>query len=243
MVHRSENRAKVRGMVSESSPSRLSADVAQHLRSMIHAGEILPGDRFPAERELAEELTVSRMTLREAIRDLQNQGYVEVRRGPRGGTFVTGMQIPAEAWRERMRQDDSAIDEMFDYRVAVEMAAAHFAALRHTREDLERMEASIQQLQTATTHPEFRQHDSRFHEAVAAAARSPRLLKAVRQVRGEVFSPMDLLGIPPSPQDDAEKHRGILAAIRDADPSLAAERMAAHIEHTRDYLSSILQQG
>lgn len=207
---------------------------------MIHAGEVRPGSRFSPERDLAEQLSVSRITLREAIRELQEEGYLEVRRGPHGGAYVTGMKTPVEAWRRRMSQDATAIDEMFDFRIGIETAAARFAALRRTPPDLERMEESIENLRATTTQPEFRCHDSLFHEAIASAARSPRLLQGVRQVRGEVFSPMDLLGIPPSPQDDAEKHRGILTAIREADPTLATERMSDHIEHTREYLRRIL---
>lgn len=221
-------------------PTRRASGVAHQLRRMIHAGEIRPGNRFSAERELAEQLAVSRMTLREALRELQDEGYVEIRRGPHGGAYVTGMQAPAEAWRRRMSQDATAIDDMFDYRIGVETAATRFAAMRRTTEDLGRMEGAIDDLQAATTHPEFRRHDSIFHEAVAASARSPRLLQAVREVRGEVFSPMDLLGIPPSPQDDAEKHREIFTAVRTGDAAGAAERMSGHIEHTRNYLKRIL---
>lgn len=228
------------GIPSDQPGSHLVSGVAHQMRTMIHAGEVRPGDRFPAERELAEHLSVSRVTLREAIRELQDEGYVTVRRGQRGGTYVTGMQGPAQAWRRRMRQDQTAIDEMFDFRIGVEAAAAGFAAQRRTAEDLDRLHDAIEKLQAATTHPEFRRYDSLFHEAVASAARSPRLLRGVRQVRGEVFSPMDLLGIPPSPQDDAKKHLDITAAVRAADSPLASARMISHIEHTRGYLKRIL---
>lgn len=220
--------------------SRLASGVAHQLRSMIHAGEVGPGSRFAAERELAEQLSVSRMTLREAIHELQEEGYVEVRRGPQGGTYVTDMRAPAEAWRRRMSRDETAIDEIFDFRIGIEGAAARFAALRRTSQDLARMEEAIDELQAATSRSGFRRHDSLFHEAIASAARSPRLLQGVRQGRGEVFSPMDLLGIPPSPQDDAQKHDEILAAVRDGDAVLATELMSDHIEHTREYLRRIL---
>lgn len=227
-------------MSSDQSSYRLASDVAHQMRNMIHAGEVDPGNRFAPERELAEQLSVSRMTLREAIHELQEEGYVEVRRGPHGGAYVTSMKGPAAAWRRRMSHDESAIDNLFDFRVGVETAAARFAALRRGSQDLNLMEEAIENLHAATTHPTFRRQDSLFHEAIAKAARSPRLLRGVRQVRGELFSPMDLLGIPPSPQDDAQKHRGILAAVREGDTALATELMSDHIEHTREYLKRIL---
>lgn len=209
---------------------------------MIHAGEVLPGARFPAERELAEKLAVSRVTLREAIKLLRSEGYVEVRRGAQGGAYVTNLQTPAEDWRRRMSQHSTAIDELFDYRVGVEMAAARFAAMRRDSNDLTAMEDAITSMGEAENRGMFRFFDSLFHEAVAAAAYSPRLIQAVRQVRGEVFTPMDLLGIPTSPQDDAERHNGVLDAIRSADPALAAERMSDHLEHTRAHLKRILSR-
>lgn len=227
-------------MIPDSSTPRLSADVTQRLRALIHAGQVLPGQRFPAERELATSLSVSRMTLREALKQLQNEGYVEVRRGPHGGTYVTGLQAPAEAWLRRMDEDPSVIDQLFDFRVGVEMAAAHFAALRRTDDDILEMKEAISAMGSAVNRGEFRHYDSRFHEAVASAARSPRLLESVRQLRGEVFTPIDLLGIPTSPQDDAESHLGVLQAIEDSDPAAAAARIGEHLEHTRNHLRTIL---
>lgn len=223
------------------SPSRLSFEVAQSLRSKVHAGEILPGSRFPAERELAEQLSVSRVTLRESLKLLQAEGYIEIRRGPQGGAYVTDLQAPAKEWRRRMTAEDSGIDELFDFRIAVETAAARFAAMRRGSDDVIALQNAISSMCQATNRGEFRFFDSRFHEAVAAAAHSPRLMDTVRQIRGEVFTPMDLLGIPTSPQDDAEKHSGVLEAIRASDPVLAAERMSDHLEHTRAHLKQILR--
>src|SRR5580698_3793898 len=59
--------------------------VVEHLRRAIHIGRFVPGDKFPPERELAKQLMVSRTTVREAIRVLESEGYVEIRRGSAGG--------------------------------------------------------------------------------------------------------------------------------------------------------------
>ena len=67
----------------------LTQAVAEHLRTLIHRGEVGPGDRLPAERELAEQLGVARISLREALKILQDEGYVQVRRGALGGAYVT----------------------------------------------------------------------------------------------------------------------------------------------------------
>src|SRR5262245_61129196 len=65
-------------------------ETVERLLTVIKLGVVGPGERFPAERELATQLGISRPTLREAIRELQQAGYVESRRGRSGGTFVTG---------------------------------------------------------------------------------------------------------------------------------------------------------
>src|ERR1700729_288292 len=64
-------------------------ETVERLLTVIKLGMIAPGDRFPAERELAAQLGISRLTLREALRELQRAGYVSCRRGRSGGTFVS----------------------------------------------------------------------------------------------------------------------------------------------------------
>src|SRR5580704_5014377 len=64
-------------------------ETVERLLTVIKLGLIGPGERFPAERELAAQLGISRLTLRDAIRELQQAGYVESRRGRLGGTFIT----------------------------------------------------------------------------------------------------------------------------------------------------------
>ena len=65
-------------------------ETVERLLTVIKLGVVGPGERFPAERELAAQLGISRLTLREAIGELARAGYVESRRGRSGGTFVTG---------------------------------------------------------------------------------------------------------------------------------------------------------
>src|SRR2546430_3917967 len=84
-------------------------ETVERLLTVIKLGLIAPGERFPAERELAARLGVSRLTLREAIRELQQAGYVEPRRGRFGGTFVTYRPpAPSEAEVARLTRENAA---------------------------------------------------------------------------------------------------------------------------------------
>src|SRR5580692_13164707 len=71
------------------SMGRISEVIVEQIRQLMRAGELRPGDRLPAERELCENFGVSRVTVREALRMLESSGLVEIRVGARGGAFVT----------------------------------------------------------------------------------------------------------------------------------------------------------
>ena len=105
-------------------------ETVERLLAVIKLGVVGPGERFPAERELAALLGVSRITLREAIGDLRDAGYVESRRGRFGGTFVT-YTPPAPSRVELRRiavEDADKINDALTFRMAVETGAAQILA-------------------------------------------------------------------------------------------------------------------
>ena len=107
-------------------------ETVERLLAVIKLGVVGPGERFPAERELAALLGVSRITLREAIGDLRDAGYVESRRGRFGGTFVT-YTPPAPSRVELRRiaiEDADKINDALTFRMAVETGAAQILAQR-----------------------------------------------------------------------------------------------------------------
>lgn len=218
----------------------LTQGVAEHLRDLIHRGEVGPGDRLPPEREFAERLGVARISLREALKTLQQEGYVEVRRGPRGGAFVTELHRPAETWRARMREQAGEIDDIIDFRIALETHAARLAAERRTRSDLTALRASIKMLNATVSRATFRLTDSRFHGGIALAARSLRLENAIHSIRGELFSPHDLLDYVEPVEETREDHQAIYDAVRDADADAAEVLTREHIERTREQLRVIV---
>ena len=221
----------------------LTQAVADHLRRLIHRGDVSPGERLPPERELAEQLGIARISLREAIKQLRDDGYLEVRRGSSGGTYVTGLSRPAEAWRSRMRERAGEIDDILDYRIALETETAILAARRWRSGDLDPVDASIESLPGVTTRADFRQADSRFHIGLARAARSERLEEAIQTSRGELFIPRDLLPFQEPVEETLRDHRAIAQAVRDRDPDRASSAMREHLEHSRRQLRIIVYGG
>ena len=106
-------------------------ETVERLLTVIKLGFIGPGERFPAERELAAQLGISRLTLREAIRELQQAGYVESRRGRSGGTFVTGRPPAPDRGelRRLAREDGDKLADALTFRLALETGAADALAL------------------------------------------------------------------------------------------------------------------
>lgn len=217
-------------------------EVADLLRSRIHGGELAPGDRLPAERDFALELGVARPTLRQALKILQDEGYLETRRGATGGTFVSELQAPLEQWSRQLRENIAEFDDIIGFRQAVETHAARLAAMRRDEDDLERMNAAASLMLTADSRAIFRQADSLFHNALGRASRSPRLQEAIRRARGEFFFPTDRLCYEEQITLSHRDHVAILAAIRDGDPEEAARQMSIHLENARQELHRIVSR-
>jgi DNA-binding FadR family transcriptional regulator len=221
-------------------------EIAEELRRRIRGGELPQGQRLPTERELAEELAVSRTTVREALQALREEGFVETVRGRAGGNFVTDLTLPQELWYERIRENPAELDELFDYRIALEARSAFLAANRRNGSDLAAMRESIRMLEerddrsASDCQVAFRRADAKFHEAIAKAARNERLYRAIRAARGDIFFPFDWLPHPVYVAPTLEGHAMILQAIRYGDARGAASAMESHLERTRIELGTII---
>jgi GntR family transcriptional regulator, transcriptional repressor for pyruvate dehydrogenase complex len=218
----------------------LSQAVADRIRLMIHRGEVGPGDRLPAERDLAGQLGVARISVREAIKALQADGYVQVRRGARGGTYVTELDVPVARWRARMRAESGEFSDIVDFRIALETESARLAAHRHREADLAAMRDAITELERADGRAAFRLADSRFHSALARASGNARLHNAIETARAELFATHDLLPFTDPIAESVRDHQAVYAAVRAGDADGAAAAMREHIENARAQLHEIV---
>jgi DNA-binding FadR family transcriptional regulator len=137
-----------------------------------------------------------------------------------------------------VRKHLSDLDEIFDFRVAVEQQAAYLAAQRRTDEDLKVMRRAIE------AHPAgdapldtFRSADGQFHTALARAARNPRLEEASRKVRSDLFIPVDTIEFEQEIQLTRTHHTLIFEAIKKRDAGGALSQMVTHIEETRKVIN------
>ena len=201
--------------------------VLERLRRDIMLSRILPGERFPPEREHAERLGVSRVTLREALRVLEGEGLIEVRRGVNGGSIVKAPAVPDG--RTRPFAPWSEIEGLLEFRASIEPLAARRAAERLTDEGLAGLEAAVRGLDTVSDIATFRSFDSAFHLLIAEMADLPLLLEAVEATRIAMFEPLDRLDFDVVLASTQRAHRRVLAAIVEGSPKLAERRMTAHL--------------
>src|SRR3954449_10609254 len=163
-------------------PSMFEETVAR-LGTAIRLGLLAPGTQLPPERELSEQLGISRSTLRHAITTLTQSGHLVSLRGRAGGTFVADAPPMAEA-REAIALEGRWRD-LLDYRIAIEAGAALLAAERAQPAALARMQEQVEAMDAALEDfGTYRHADVFFHLGLAEAAESSRLVAAKSEVKG-----------------------------------------------------------
>ena len=208
------------------------AAIERRLADAIKGGVFGDGDQLPSEAELAAQLGVATVTLREALVGLRRTGLVRTRRGRNGGTFV---HAPAAAAHARLleRLAELSVDDLrdlADHRAAIAGAAAALAAERASGSDLERLSQHVERLAGAGTDAERRAADARFHVEVAATTRSLRLTRAEMELQTEAGALVWLASGEAGRDRALAGHRAVLAAVQARDARAARERMVAHVD-------------
>jgi DNA-binding FadR family transcriptional regulator len=151
--------------------------VAARVRSAIARGALRPGDRLPSERELVEELGISRATLREAIRLLESDGLVTLRRGSRGGVFVTwpdtrSIARQAGLW---LQLNGATVRDVFYARTLLEPPAAALLAQKCLSDDIDALRATVDGIAASAGVTSVAQHFSTFHHEIVRRSGSTTL--------------------------------------------------------------------
>ncbi|MGH3631954.1 MAG: FadR/GntR family transcriptional regulator [Sciscionella sp.] len=208
---------------------KLYEQVVAQLREHVAAAHLKTGDRLPPERELAERLSVSRTSIKQAIVVLEVQGLVDVRHG--GGTYLLSDTLraePIEALVERRRR----LPDVLDAREAVETKLAELAAGRRTDADLAAIDAALCLMADELGVGEHGEEgDRHFHAAVATAAHSELLAEFMQVMAGQVAeSRHESLQQPQRPTRSLQQHRKIAEAIRATDAKAAVRAMRHHLQ-------------
>lgn len=188
------------------------------------------GDKLPNEMELAELLSVSRVTLREAIRILSTRGLVEIRRGR--GTYVTsGGPDSASPDISGLSTVESNAREMMEIRLMVEPSIAYYAALRGTEEEFRQIDeyrVKVEEIIAAGKNRTSAEQD--FHNALAAATHNQFAMQLVQVINKSIYLEVKYHDTKLAAHSIPD-HREIVNFLKLRDPDGAKAAMRMHILH------------
>ncbi len=222
----------------------VSDGILEQIRGMIHAGEFSPGQRLPSEMKMAEYLSVSRSSLREALNALVHLGYLQRRNK---GAYVASEIL----WRTNLSfhfsrsQQDQRIAEMIEVRKIVETDLCALAAKRADSEDIRALKESLHQMKAQLNDPmAFINSNQHFHLCIAKAAKNSILKDFIEKIRDLLRSNIAMV-IQKSTisKRSLAYHQRIFEAIRDRDASRARRAMAEHITDIEKEFVKILYRA
>jgi DNA-binding FadR family transcriptional regulator len=216
-------------------------EALEQILQLLRLGLVPGGERLPAERELAERMGISRVTLREVLKVLTDQGLVESRRGRYGGTFVLHRpDSPGEA-ELRRRVAGVDVEDTLRFREVLEVGAAGLCAAHGLTDE------GARQLRTAltATHdaplPEYRRQDTLLHLTLAELSGSASLTAQYAAVRATLNDLLDCIPLLVRNLEHSQhQHTALVEAVLDGDPDAAREVMREHCEGTAALLRGFL---
>jgi GntR family transcriptional regulator, hexuronate regulon transcriptional repressor len=225
-------------MSSSQKLSRLYQAVAERLAKSIAAGDFKPGNRLPAERDLAELFDVSRTTIREAIIALEIQGMVDVRIG--SGVYVSAARPRSKTPSIEM---DIGAFELTESRLLVEGEVAALAAVNATPDDIADLERLLVEMDKANAKGDGSGElvDRQFHERIAICTRNSAMVAMVEQlwtIRNRSPQCVRLFDKSRNKgnQPVVNEHKAIVDALQSGDPAAARAAMRTHLSKVLDYL-------
>jgi len=229
----------------------LFQEVEMQLRQSFNTGIYKQGEKLPSERELVEQFQVSRVTIREALRNLQNLGMISVKRGIHAGAYVSEPtpQPITESFMNLFQMGKLNLAHLIDIRLYFEPAVASTAALFRKPEDIARLKEPMDQTEIIMSKSlkEARLLTSSFHLEVALITRNPLIIFLTESIT-QAYSAV-LIESTEKKLDKKQigiinsEHWAILEAIENKDPEKAYERAKEHILGVYDMYSKILPGG
>jgi GntR family transcriptional repressor for pyruvate dehydrogenase complex len=216
-----------------------SRRVVENIRDLIATKQLQPGDKLPSERELAEMMSVSRPTIREAFKILSAMGLLSIRQG--NGVFVADLSVRLDNLASFLFLQTDKIYELFEVRNIIETDSAAKAAKRGTSAFLEEIYETTRycydkvviqrQFESKEEREKFLSHtDQQFHLMVAEAAGNDVVVRVMNNLIDLLRqSRMQSMKIPGRVEQSLNEHVLIAEALKDKNAKLARSRMFDHL--------------
>jgi len=223
-------------------PVRLYENAIEQIMDLVKKSELKPGDKLPPERELAEKLSISRGSLREAFRVLESRGLIKSK--PGGGRYIREIRKNGHNNTENiiLSLEKSSILELLEAREMFEVKIAEITAQKATPEDIKSIEKALNKMneEEELKYGKETESDTEFHLAIARASHNfvftniirlhLDLLKGTREKTQQ---------IPGRREERWREHQAILQAIKEHNSKKAREAMLKHLRNVREVLVKI----
>ncbi|MCF8012304.1 MAG: FadR family transcriptional regulator [Clostridiales bacterium] len=221
---------------------KIYEEIIDQVKNMIKEGDLNPGDKLIAERELAEKLEVGRSAVREAFRVMEAMGIIKIKPGE--GTYIS--EVNADSLVNTIAPADVADTktsrEIMELRKILEVQAAEIAAERCAPEQLKVIgDAVVKMEQDMNEGYLGEEADMKFHYSITEATCNSLLIKLMNSISDTMTRVLaaarhELYQDPNKPSQLLEEHRAIYAAIKDKDPAAARRAMLEHLVGVEDFI-------
>lgn len=226
----------------EITPIRLYESVIEQIMDLVKRSELKPGDKLPPERELAEKLSISRGSLREAFRVLESKGLIKSK--PGGGRYIREIRKNGHNSTENiiLSLEKSSILELLEAREMFEVKIAKIAAQRATPEDIKLIEMVLNKMNQKEEHKDEKktESDTEFHLAIASTSHNfvfvniiKLHLDLLKETRRKTWQ------MPGRREKQYQEHQAILQAIKEHNSKKAGEAMLTHLKNVEEVVGKI----
>ena len=223
---------------------KIYEQIVEQIRVMITEGNLKPGDRLPAERVLAENLNVSRASLREALSALHLLGLLEIKSGE--GTYIKQSDVNSiiQPLALLLMMERDTVVEILEVRKGLEVEAAGLAAVNATDEDFRIMTATIEEMENALQTSNLGEvSDWKLHFAIARASRNSLLVRLMNTISDTMRKTIkinreQLFRKKGNPQILFKQHLAVVEAIKSRNVELARQKMYEHLSFAEEEMKA-----
>ncbi|MEN0087006.1 MAG: GntR family transcriptional regulator [Pseudomonadota bacterium] len=195
------------------------------IRRQIHSGLLLPSEKLPAERQLSDDFGISRVTLREALRVLETDRYITIKRGSQGGAFVAEHDDLGSLAAKRIARKPSDAMRVLEFLCSNEETATGLATVRGGVPEFKRMQSALDMIERVEGPAELKQGETLYHLALGQASQNTLFAAAIADGMSELFMPYPDVDFGNMRNASALWHRKLLAAIMDGNRDMALETL------------------
>ncbi|MFC7493014.1 MULTISPECIES: FadR/GntR family transcriptional regulator [unclassified Nocardioides] len=215
-------------------PRRAFDEIIAQVREMVRKGELVPGDRLPAERQLAEQFAVSRNTVREALRMLEISGLVQLRRGASGGAFIAEADPSkvASSMTDMLELNQFSLSDLTEARGWLESVVARIACERADEAMLARLDANVAEAAQLSDRGDWERKalvNVEFHNLLAEATGNPVMVAMMRGLMDVMAKIVLRLG-PTEGDVVLRSRRRFMKHLHNRDAEAAVAEMYRHLE-------------